>query len=301
MGIALAADGTLYVADTDNHTIRRVTPAGVVTTLAGAAGAKGSNDGQGGAARFNHPVGIAVAADGMLYITDADNHTIRKVTPAGEVTTLAGQVGRKGGADGAGRTAAFYTPHGIAVGSDGTVYVSDTENHTLRRISAAGEVGTLAGAAGQKGSTDGSGSAARFFHPAGLALDATGTLYVADNGNHTVRKVLPAGTVTTLAGQPGRSGSADGPASAARFDWPNGVSVDAQGVVYVTDCANATVRRISPAGEVSTLAGRVHGWGYQDGAGPDARFEVPLGIAVEASGATVFVTDAKNQLIRCIR
>lgn len=290
MGLAVAADGSLFVVDEENMTVRKVTPAGVVTTVAGAAGSKGSADGPGPAARFYHPVGVAIDAGGTLYATDADNCTIRKIAPTGAVTTLAGAAGAKGNADGMGGAARFNLPHGVAVDAAGTVYVADTENHTIRKITPAGDVTTLAGAAQHKGSEDGRGAAARFYHPAGLAVDASGNVYVADNGNHTIRKIAPDGTVTTLAGQARRHGGTDGPGPAARFLFPTGVAVDASGNVYVADHLNTTIRKISATGTVTTLAGQTLRSGYVDGPGPEARFVGPFGIALGANGA-LYVTD----------
>ena len=298
MGIVVAADGMLYVVDDESHTIRKITPAGVVTTLAGAAGIPGAADGPSAAARFHHPVALALDAGGTLYVTDADNHTIRKITPVGEVTTLAGAAGRKGSADGLAMAARFDLPHGIAVDARGTVYVADTENHTIRTITPAGAVATLAGAARHKGSADGAGAAARFNHPAGLAVDAEGNVYVADNGNHTIRKITPAGEVTTLAGLARRHGGTDARGSLACFLFPAGVAVDAIGNVYVADHLNTTIRKISPSGEVSTRAGSVLRIGHVDGPGPDARFVGPFGIAVDADG-TLYVTDGTT--IRIIK
>jgi len=290
MGLAVAADATLYVVDQEDQTVRKITPEGAVSTLAGATNSKGSADGDAATARFYHPVALALAADGSLYLTDADNHTIRKISPTGAVTTVAGAPGRKGSADGPGPAARFNLPHGVAVDAGGTLYVADTENHTIRKIAPDGRVTTLAGTAGRKGSLDGAGPAARFFHPASIALDAAGNVYVADNGNHTIRKIAPDGAVSTLAGQAGHHGGTDGPGAGARFLFPTGVAVDAIGNVYVADHLNATIRKISPTGEVSTLAGSVLRIGHEDGAGPEARFVGPFGIAVDASG-TLYVTD----------
>ena len=290
MGIVVAPDGALYVVDDENQTIRKVTPLGAVTTVAGLAGSRGSADGRGAAARFYHPAGLALDASGNLYVTDADNHTIRKLTPAGEVTTLAGAAGRKGSADGKGAAAQFNLPQGVAVDSHGTVYVADTENHIMRKITSDGVVTTLAGTARKKGSVDGWGAAARFHSPAGVAVDASGNVYVADNGNHTIRKITAAGEVTTLAGRASHHGGTDGPGGQARFLFPAGVAVDAIGNVYVADHLNTTIRKILSTGEVSTLAGSVLRIGYVDGPGPDARFVGPFGIAVDAN-STLYVTD----------
>ena len=177
-----------------------MTPAGVVTTLAGLAGSQGSADGTGSAARFAWPIGVAVDSTGNVYVADNGNDTIRKVTPAGVVTTLAGLAGSSGSADGTGSAARFYGPSGVAVDSAGNVYVADTGNYTIRKVTPAGVVTTLAGLAGTEGSADGTGSAARFSYPSGVAVDSAGNVYVADTGNNTIRKVTPAGVVTTLAG-----------------------------------------------------------------------------------------------------
>ena len=297
-GLAVAADGTLYVADDENMTVRKVSPAGVVQPVAGAPGRKGSADGTGPDARFNRPVGVAVAASGTLYVTDADNCTVRKISPAGVVATLAGTSGTKGMADGPGLAAQFNTPHGVAVDGAGNVYVADTENHTIRKIAPNGTVSTLAGAAQHKGSEDGRGPAARFNHPVGLAVDGAGNVYVADNGNHAIRKIAPDGTVSTLAGQARHHGGTDGPGVAARFLFPTGVAVDAIGNVYVADHLNVTVRKISSTGEVSTLAGMTLRSGHLDGPGPEARFVGPFGIAV-ASNGMLYVTDGTT--IRCLK
>ncbi|WP_460502791.1 NHL repeat-containing protein [Hymenobacter agri] len=298
MGLACAPDGTLYVADAEAMTVRRVTPAGEVATVLGAAGSQGSTDGLGKAARFYQPVGVALGADGVLYVTDAGNHTVRKVSTMGTVSTLAGTSGAKGAADGPGAAARFNFPQGVAVDAAGTVYVADTENHTIRKITPAGSVTTLAGLAKSKGSTDGAGPAARFHQPAGIAVDAAGYVYVADNGNHTIRKIAPDGTVTTLAGQAWHHGGTDGPGATARFLFPTGVAVDTIGNVYVADHANGTIRKISASGEVSTLAGMMLRGGHLDGPGPEARFVGPVGIAVAPDG-TLHITDGTT--IRCLK
>src|SRR6266540_2947950 len=221
-GVATDSSGNVYVADTLNNTIRKITPAGVVTTLAGLAGSYGSADGTGSAARFRGPSGVAVDSAGNVYVADTGSHTIRQVTPAGVVTTLAGLAGITGSADGTGRAARFYNPYGVGTDSSGNVYVADTENNTIRKITPAGVVTTLAGLAAITGSDDGTGSAARFYFPWGVATDSSGNVYVADSSNSTIRKITPAGVVTTLAGEAGNTGcSAEGTGSAARFSYPS--------------------------------------------------------------------------------
>jgi glucose/arabinose dehydrogenase len=191
---------------------------------------------------------VAVDGDGNLYVTDRQNHTIRKITPAGVVTTLAGTAGSYGSADGTGADARFYYPYGVAVDGDGNVYVADTINHTIRKITPAGVVTTLAGTAGAVGSTDGTGADARFNEPYGVAVDGDGNVYVTDRYNHTIRKITPAGVVTTWAGAEGESGFVDGIGRAAFFDYPSGVAVDGDGNVYVADNSNHAIRKVTPAG-----------------------------------------------------
>jgi len=310
-GVAADSAGNAYVADSRNHTIRLVSPAGVVTTLAGLAGSSGSADGTGSAARFslsniNYGSGACLAVDsaGTMYVADTGNNTIRKVSPAGVVTTLAGLAGSSGSADGTGSAARFffddgsaYSGGGVAADGAGNVYVADSENHTIRKVSPAGVVTTLAGLAGYFGTADGTGSAAQFRRPLGVAVDSTGTVYVADTGNDTIRKVSPAGVVTTLAGLAFWSGSVDGTGSAARFNYPVGVAVDSAGNVYVADSGNATIRKVSPAGVVTTLAGLAQSPGSADGIGSAARFGGPGSVAVDSAG-NLFVADTGNGTIR---
>jgi SMP-30/Gluconolactonase/LRE-like region/NHL repeat/FG-GAP-like repeat len=293
-GVAVAADGTVYVADTFNNTIRKITSVGIVTTLAGLAGSSGSTDGTGSAARFFGPRGVAVDNTGVVYVTDANNQTIRKITPAGVVTTLAGLAGSSGSADGAGNTARFNQPSGIAVDSAGTLFVTDGNNHTIRMVTAAGVASTIAGTALMSGSADGTGSAARFNFPRGIAVDSTGTLYVADTNNQTIRKITSGGVVTTLAGAPTQSGNTDATGSAARFSNPNGVAADGAGNLFVADSSNHTIRNVTAAGIVTTYRGSA-GW-----IGALRRFNSPVGIAADAQGF-IYVADTANNVIRTTR
>jgi len=295
-GVAVDSVDNVYVADQGNSTIRTVTAAGVVTTLAGTAGMPGSADGTGAVARFNSPAGVAVDSAGNVYVADRDNSTIRKVTTAGVVTTLAGAAGT-GSADGTGAAARFDLPNGVAVDGAGNVYVADQGNETIRKVTAAGVVTTLAGTAGMSGSVDGMGAAARFNVPSGVTVDSAGNLYVADLFNSTIRKVTAAGVVTTLAGTAGMAGSADGTGAAARFNQPIGVAVDSAGNVYVADPLNATIRKVTADGVVTTLAGTAGMVGSADGTGAAARFNLPSGVAVDSAG-NVYVADTFNSTIR---
>jgi hypothetical protein len=223
-------------------------------------------------------------------VADNNNHRIRKVTPAGVVSTLAGS-GTAGFADGSATTAKFSYPNGVAVDSSGNVYVADRSNNRIRKVTSAGVVTTLAGSA-TGGSTDGTGTAATFSSPQGVAVDSSGNVYVAENGNK-IRKVTSAGVVTTLAGS--TSGFADGNGPTAKFSGPNGVAVDSLGNVYVGDTANHRIRKVTPAGDVSTLAGS--GAGFANGSGTTAQFNKPYGVAVDSSG-NVYVADETNHRLR---
>ena len=295
-GVAADNAGNLFVADTYNCTIRQVSSGGVVTTLAGLAGSGGTNDGTGSAARFWYPAGVAADSAGTLYVADQLSHTIRQITSGGAVSTLAGSAGNSGTNDGTGSAARFWYPVSVAVDQTGNVYVADYYNHTIRRIASGGVVTTLAGLAGSGGTNDGMSSEARFYYPSGVAVDSTGDLYVADSGNHTIRKVTSAGLVTTLAGQAETSGTNDGPGSAARFYYPQGVAVDSAGNVFVADRYNHTIRKVTSAGAVTTLGGDPGLSGASDGPGSAARFNSPYGVAVDGTG-NIYVADTGNHRI----
>lgn len=298
-GVAVDGSGNVYVADYQNHTLRKITPAGVVSTLAGSAGASGSSDGTGSAARFKSLQGVAVDTAGNVYVADTANRTIRKVTAAGVVTTLAGTAEQSGSTDGSGAVARFSEPRGITVDSTGTLYVADYTAHTLRKVTSAGVVSTLAGRAGTPGTTDATGTAARFYYPSGVSVDSAGNLYVADTSNNTLRKITSAGIVSTLAGLAGRSSSVDATGSAARFEDPYALAADGSGNIYIADATDHSIRKITPAGVVTTLAGSAGSFGSTDGTGSAARFFGPLGIAADSAG-TVYVADTGNMTIRKI-
>ncbi|MEO8426858.1 MAG: hypothetical protein ABI651_07080, partial [Verrucomicrobiota bacterium] len=305
-GVAVDSAGNVYVADTFNHAIRIVSPTRVVTTLAGLPGAFGSADGTGSDARFYYPDRLMVDGSGNVYVSDTGNHTIRKVTSQGEVTTIAGLAGSSGSANGTGSAARFNGPEGLAMDGAGNLYVADLGNSTIRKVAPAGTnwvVTTIAGRAGNPGSADGTGSAARFNFAQGLGIDSVGNLYVGDTDNYTIRKVTPVGTnwvVTTLVGRAGISGSVDGTNSAARLSDPKGVAVDNAGNIYVADEENHTIRMVTPVGTnwvVSTLAGLAHNPGSADGTGDAARFAFPYAVAVDTT-RNVYVSDIYNDAIR---
>jgi sugar lactone lactonase YvrE len=247
VGVAIDRSGNVYVADSSEQTIRKISPDGMGSTLAGSPGMRGNADGIGSSARFSDPSGIATDSSGNIYVADASNHTIRKITPSGVVTTFAGSPGLRGSADGKGRAARFYFPTSIATDRNGNVYVADTKNSTIRKITALGMVTTLAGAALSSASDDGAGNAARFDNPRGVATDLNGNVYVADTENNTIRKISPAGVVSTLAGSPGRRYSTNG-RNIDYFLHATGIAVDRNGNVYVADSVANEIRKVTPAG-----------------------------------------------------
>ncbi|HEY9722909.1 MAG TPA: NHL repeat-containing protein [Oscillatoriaceae cyanobacterium] len=269
-------------------------PDGIVTTLAGSS-SSGFVDGTGSSARFSFPESVAIDASGTVYVADTSNNEIRKITPEGVVSTLAGST-TAGSADGVGTEAGFYQPNGVAVDASGTVYVADAGNNEIRKITPDGLVTTLAGSM-TSGSADGTGSAAHFDQPYGVAVDASGNVYVADQNNNAIRKITPAGVVTTLAGS-SSAGSADGSGAAASFNAPCALAVDVSGDVFVADSSNHAIRQITPDGVVTPLAGGVAG--NIDGTGAAAAFRFPNGITVSADGV-LYVADAGNDEIREVK
>ena len=304
-GIAVDGQANLYVADEGNDTIRKITPAGTVSTLAGVAGNPGSADDTGnttGAGRFNSPYDVAVDSAGNIYVADSGNREIRTVSPLGAVHTLAGSVSGGLGVvtDGVGTAALFGSIDGVAVDSSGNVYVPDGNTLTIRKIDTAANVTTVAGSAARTGTADGQGGVARFSYPQGVVADTAGNLFVVDTNNSTIRKVTPAGVVSTFAGKPGATGSADdtpGSIGAARFYWPSGIAIDSAGNLYVADRYNYTIRKITPSGSVSTLAGIAGTAGAQNGARTVATFASPSDVATDPAG-NVYVADRGNNAIR---
>lgn len=282
--LTVDAAGTIYVADNGNSVIRKIS-GGVVTTFAG--GVSGNADGLGTKARFGSPTGVALDDGGNLYVTDGTNRNIRKIAPDGQVTTVAGN-GDYGHANGSVYTASFTGPSGIAVDKARNLYIADPYDQRIRKITPAGEVSTFAGS-GSIGKADGQGEAASFSYPAGITIDAAGNLYVADSAGNRIRKISPSGAVSTLAGSGVSGGRADGPAQAATFYQPIGIAVDNAGFIYISEMMNNLVRKLSPSGQVSTLAGG--GASYKtDGIGSVASFASLKGIAVDNRG-NLFVAD----------
>jgi NHL repeat len=310
-GLAVDGNGHLLVADSNNHTIRCLTQDGtnwVVTTIAGIGGKFGDVDGSNGAARFYYPAYIALSTNGVFYVTDDDNYCIRSLMPVGTnwvVGTIAGS-GGPGNSDGTNHLARFNSPEGMALDINGDAYVADQLNNTVRQLARSGTnwvISTIAGMTGIAGSADGTNSEASFSAPGALASDGSGNLFLSDTGNDTIRELTPQGTnwvVSTIAGQAGIQGSADGTNSDALFARPYGIATDTAGDLFVADAGNDTIRKLSPLGTnwvVTTIAGLTGFGGYLDGTNSNARFSDPLGLAVDSAGS-IFVADYFNNCIR---
>lgn len=294
-GIAIDASDNLYIGDESNHKIRKITPLNIVSTVAGTGGV-GYTDGIGLAANFHDPIGIAVDALGNLFIADFGNNKIRKINSLGIVTTFAG-TGAVGSTNGNGNLATFNTPIGVAVNVAGDIFVTDRLNNLIRKITATGVVSTFAGS-GALSSIDGIGVSASFQNPSGITIDAAGNLYVTEIFGRRIRKITPGGNVTTIAGS-GNYGSANGIGTAASFSIPVGICVDAAGNLYVSEQGTHLIRKISPTGLVTTLAGTGN-VGSVDAIGTLASFYSPSGIAVNSLGNILYVTDQMNYTVRKI-
>lgn len=333
---AIDVQDNLYAVDEDNHNVRKInTTTGEVSTLAGNLDS-GWNDGEGANAQFRSPTGIAVDGNGNVYVADAENHLLRKIS-SNNVSTLAGSVGISGHVNATGSAAQFNKPIGLATDADGNLYISDSNNNEIRKATPEGAVSDffyaynphgltldstntflfkgsfyfngihkidlttnlmslLAGDAGQ-GSTDDTGSAARFNKPIDLKVDSSGNLYVADSYNYTLRKITPGGVVTTLAGSPGNSGFVNEIGSAARFTLPKGIALDTSGNIYIAD--GKTIRKVTSETNVSLFAGS-NNFGFADGIGSAALFSGAISVAVDPATNNIYVADSDNHVIRKI-
>jgi sugar lactone lactonase YvrE len=284
-GVALSSDGAIYISDAgESNRIRKLTPAGELVNLAG--GAEGYADGTPGA--FNSPSGLATDSDGNLYVADTGNNRIRKVTPEGVVSTIAGS-GPAGYADGPAASAQFDGPIGVAVDRDGNIYVADTYNDRIRKISTSGQVTTVAGA-GRPGYADGEGANAVFDTPCAVVVSPDGTLFVADTGNNQLRKITPAGQVTTFA---------INFVAETNRTWlrsPVGLVLTHDGFLYVTEFDRGTVVQVAPDGKAWVIAGL--GSGYAAGSSKVAQFNQPAGLAVDSRSGDLVVADGANYLVR---
>jgi hypothetical protein len=339
-GVAVDASGNVYVADSGNHTIRKITAVGadwVTTTIAGLAGLAGNVDGTNSDARFGTPAGVAVDSAGNVYVADPSNYNIRQLTPVGTnwVTTTIAGVGGYGIAvdtsnnvyvadtsnnsvrqvrwDGTNwvtstliANGGFNQPYGLAVDSGGNLFLGDRLNHLVRRIAWTGTNWVITSIGGQPGYADGTNSDAKFVQPIGVAVDGQDRVYVAEYGNAVIRQLTSEGTnwvTTTITGKVAGAGSTDGTNRLSRFNYPSGVAIDSHGIVYVADALNHLIRQITPVGPdwiTSTISGLPGVPGGADGTNSDARFDTPRSVAVDATG-NIYVADQGNSTIRQLR
>lgn len=296
-GVAVDGAGHVYVADMANSRIRKIMPDGTVGPWAGS-GSPVEADGAAATAGFAAPAAIVRDGAGNLYVADSQGPTIRKITPGGVVTTIAGIPGIFGHSDGPGAIATFTEPSGLALDSSGNLFVADGSGNVIRKIDALGVVSTLAGS-GTAGYADGAATTAAFDGPSGLAIDPAGNVYVADAGNHRIRKVTPGGTVSTLAGT-GVPGYGDGAALSALFADPVALVWAPPGILYVSDSGNSVIRKLDLAtSQVSTVAGLAGQAGHQDGPIATAKMDSPWGLALDGSGHLI-VADLVDHTVRVI-
>lgn len=291
-GVVCDASGNIYVADAGNDQIKKITPSGAISVFAGT-GTAGSVDGPGNAASFSRPWGLTMDKSGNIYVADAGNNKIRKITPGGRVSTVAGS-GAKGADNGVGTTATFNNPAGVAVDAAGNIYVVDSDNNLIRKIQTSGAVSTFAGN-GQFSSVDGTSTDAGFYNPHGIAVDPSGYLFVTD-GNNRIRRISPTADVTTLAGF--NSGHNDGVGPNASFYFPIGITIDALGNLYIADTGNNLIRKVTQGGLVTTIAGNGQD-GTIDGQGQNSAINAPIGITLDPSG-NLYVTDGPDNKLRKI-
>lgn len=303
-GIAVDGTGTLYFSDYSNHRVRKITTDGKVSTVAGtgAAGYLG-DDGPAAKAQLNCPREVAVDRTGAVYVADAENHRIRKISAAGKISTVAG-TGAAGsrGDDGPAVSAQLNKPFGVAVDSTGALYISEFGGHRIRRVATDGKISTFAGTgAFGFGGDDGPAKSAQLNSPYAVVVDRDDVVYIADSGNHRVRRVTADGKISTVAGTGAAGfGGDDGPAASAKLNRPYGMVVDSAGTLYLSEYGNHRVRRVTADGTISTFAGTgTAGFGGDDGPAASAKLNSPFGLAVDCVD-TLYIADHLNNRVRKI-
>ena len=292
-GITIDTYNNLYVVNGSGSNILQISPAGFVSVFAGCLSCTGNTDGFGTWARFNSPTGIAIDSNNNLYVADTGNHIIRKITPTGNVTTIAGS-GVAGNTDGTGTSAKFSAPRGIAIDNNDNLYVTDYNNHRIRKITPTGIVTTFAGST--NGQIDGQGTAAKFSYPSGITIDGNGNLYVTDI--NTIKVISPTGYVSTLSGNYAYD-YIDGVGTSARFNMPLAIFADNNGDLLISDSNNNRIRKLTiNGGVVTTFAGNGTA-GDVNGTALNSSFFTPYGITKNSTG-DIFIADYFNSKIKKI-
>ncbi len=304
-GVAVDAKGNMFIADTKNNTIRRVDSNGVISSVAGKGYFFSGFKGDGGAAtsaELNYPTGVAVDTKGNIYIADAHNNVIRKVNSRGIISTIAG-TGTMGfsGDGGAATSAQLFWPNGVTVDDKGNIYIADSYNRRIRVVNSSGVISTIVGKGTQGYSGDGSAATiSELYLPYGVSLDSSGNLYIADYLNYNLRKVDSKGIISTVAGinNNGFCGGDGGAAISACLGGPQGVSIDAEGNIYIADFLTNAIRKVNTSGIISTVAGNgTNGYGGDGGAATSAQLANPSGIAIDSKG-NIYIADCFNNRIR---
>ena len=295
-GVAVDSSGNVYIADGLNNVVEKVTPAGTLSIIAGIVGSSGPpTAGPATSSTLNTPVGVAVDGAGNVYITDAQNNVVEKVTPAGTLSIFAGIVGSSGPPTaGPATSSTLHTPYGLAIDSAGNVYITDSGNEVVEKVTPSGTLSIIAGIAGSSGPpTAGPAIKSRLDGPAGVAVDGSGNVIIVDFGNDVVEKVTTAGTLSILAGDGTSGAPTAGLATASMLDSPHGVAVDSSGNVYIADASNNLVEKVTPAGTLSIFAGTGTAGPPTPGPAISSKLHLPLDVAVDASG-NVYVADGDN-------
>ena len=307
-GVCVDGSGNIYIADDVNNRIRKVSPSGIISTIAGNGNYGFSGDGgPATSASLAQPLGVFVDGLGNIYIADTDNRRIRKVSPSGVITTIAGNGNAGFSGDGGPATStSLYNPRGVFVDGSGNIYIADQGNYRIRRVSPSGTISTIAGTGTRGFSGDGGpATSADLYTPAGVCVDDLGNIYIAEAGYsiNRIRKVSSSGIITTIAGIgtgsgiPGFSGDG-GPATSADLYTPTGVFVDGPGNVYIADQSNSRIRKVSPSGTISTIAGNgTNGFSGDGGIATSASLSSPSGVFVDESG-NIYIADLNNRRIR---
>ena len=303
ISVAVDASGNVYIAEQFGNRIRKVGTDGVISTVAGGNGGYGFN-GDGGAAtstNLNYPSGVAVDAVGNIYIADQNNQRIRKVNSNGIISTVAGN-GTQGfsGDGGAATSAQLNSPSGVTVDAAGNIYIADQFNNRIRKVNSSGVISTVAGNGTQGFSGDGgAATSAQLYSSGGVAVDAAGNIYIADNGNNVIRKVNTNGIISTIAGNGTQGFSGDGgAATSANLSYPTGLEVDASGNIYIAEGSTNRIRKVNSSGIISTIAGNgIIGFSGDGGVATSANLYNPTGVAVDVSG-NIYIADENNKRVR---